>query len=77
MSTGRTTGQAAAGRGAPGVLARLAGVGLLLAAAGCGGARHRKVAGPPPEYELPEVAGAAGAAPSDASPARASGAPAP
>jgi hypothetical protein len=30
------------------VLLALAGV-----PSGCGGARHRKVAGPPPEYELP------------------------
>jgi hypothetical protein len=36
-------------------LARRCAVALLLAAAGCGAARHRKVAGPPPEYEWPDV----------------------
>ena len=28
---------------------------VVLAAASCSGAGHRKVAGPPPEYELPEA----------------------
>jgi len=27
---------------------------VALVGAGCGGARHRKVAGPPPQYELAE-----------------------
>jgi len=27
---------------------------VLASLAGCSGARHRKVTGPPPEYELPE-----------------------
>jgi len=29
-------------------------LGIALFSASCGGARHRKVAGPPPEYELPD-----------------------
>ena len=32
-----------------------------LGVAACGGARHRKVAGPPPEYEAPDEPAAAGA----------------
>ena len=32
-----------------------------LVVAGCSGARHRKVSGPPPEYELPEHVGTGGA----------------
>ncbi|MET0595708.1 MAG: hypothetical protein ABW133_23625 [Polyangiaceae bacterium] len=31
----------------------------FLGLAACGGARHRKVNGPPPEYELPDESGAA------------------
>jgi hypothetical protein len=28
--------------------------GLLVTVAACGGGQHRKVEGPPPEYEMPE-----------------------
>jgi hypothetical protein len=35
-------------------LAHAALCGAALSLASCGGARHRKVAGPPPEYERPD-----------------------
>ncbi len=54
------------------VRARFAGFGTIVLACvailGCSGARHRKVAGPPPEYELPEDLDAS--APPATSPAR-------
>ena len=34
---------------------------LFLGLVACGGARHRKVNGPPPEYELPDEPGVADA----------------
>jgi hypothetical protein len=45
-------------------MARLIGflLGVIVVAASCGGAQHRKVTGPPPEYELPDPPDAAGPA---------------
>jgi hypothetical protein len=59
----------------------LALVAFAAVATSCGGARHRKVAGPPPEYEQPEQldawvpsAGGPDAAPAPSRPARDAGA---
>jgi len=46
--------------------ARLALGAVCLLVAACAGARHRKVAGPPPEYEPPDDPGAADASDSGA-----------
>lgn len=46
--------------------ARFAFCAVCLLAASCAGARHRKVAGPPPEYEPPDDPGAVDASDSGA-----------